>query len=324
MTAVAQTVEVTNPSSLIANFSAPERDALILKHLPQVRLIARRIHTRLPEYVSFDDLVSTGTLGLISAIDRFDRSRNIQLKTYAEHKIKGAILDSLRRLDWAPRQQRKHAKQIEAAIALAEQRLQHAPREEEIAAELNLTVDGYRQWQLDISGVNLARLESAGSDGSEDSDLLRFVSGDPQELPSALLERRELQRILAIAISGIPPIEQTVLSLYYHDELTLREIAKIAGLHESRISQLKTQAILRLRVCYGRPLACCPTPPESARGVYSIAGGVGHEIAGHQPAGRQSAPTLRSGLLTADSITLISLRSRTTTTDTGRSRIARR
>jgi len=273
MNTLAETVKETSAVCPIAKIPAQERDALILKHLPQVRLIARRIHGRLPENVSFDDLVSNGTLGLISAIDRFDPSRNLKLKTYAEHKIKGAILDSLRRLDWAPRQQRKRAKQIEAAIAVVEQRWLRAPTEEEIAAELNLTVDDYHQWQLEISGLNLARLESAGSSGgtndTEDRDLLRFVSGDPKQLPSALLERSELQRLLAVAISRISPIEQTVLGLYYRDELTLREIAKIAGLHESRISQIKTQAILRLRVSMGElwPAAgYCPNPlVESTR-----------------------------------------------------------
>jgi RNA polymerase sigma factor for flagellar operon FliA len=223
----------------------------------------------LPENVSFDDLVSNGILGLISAIDRFDRSRNLQLKTYAEHRIKGAILDSLRRLDWAPRQQRKHAKQIEGAIAAAEQRLLRAPTEEEIVAELDLTVDDFHQWQLEISGVNLASLESVESDDPEDRNLLRLISDDPSHLPSVLLERRELQRILAVAISEIPPIEQTVLGLYYHDEMTLREVATIVGLHESRISQLKTQAILRLRVCMAElwpATAHRPNPPaESTR-----------------------------------------------------------
>jgi len=245
MNAVAEPVTFTDRPT---EFSAEEREALILKHLPQVRLIARRIHCRLPESVAFDDLVSTGTLGLISAIDHFDRSRNIQMKTYAEHKIKGAILDSLRRLDWAPRLQRKHAKQIEAAIGVAEQRLRRTPTEEETALQLNLTVDGYRRWQVELRGLNLARLESARSDDSEDRDLLACLSSDPNQLPYALLENRELQRVLALAISGIPAIEQTILGLYYHDELTLREIAEIAGLHESRISQLKTQAILRLQV----------------------------------------------------------------------------
>src|SRR6204780_2925638 len=119
-----------------------ERERLILEHLPQVRLIARRIHERLPESVNLDDLISTGTLGLIAAIDRFDPSHNVKLKTYAEYKIRGAILDSLRGLDWAPRQQRKRAKQIESAIQAIEQRLHRTPSEEEIASELKLSGGG--------------------------------------------------------------------------------------------------------------------------------------------------------------------------------------
>src|SRR6202165_527284 len=135
--------------------NAEERERLIIEHLPQVRLIARRIHERLPESVSLDDLVSTGTLGLIAAIDRFDPAHKVKLKTYAEYKIRGAILDSLRGLDWAPRQQRKRAKQIESAISVIEQRLQRMPGEEEIAAHLGLTLEEYRGWLVDIRGVNL-------------------------------------------------------------------------------------------------------------------------------------------------------------------------
>jgi RNA polymerase sigma factor for flagellar operon FliA len=247
--ALAEPVKSTGHDYRTESLSTEERERLILKHLPQVRLIARRIHDRLPGNVSLDDLVSTGTLGLISAIDHFDPSRRVQLKTYAEHKIKGGILDSLRRLDWAPRQQRKHAKQIDAAIAAAEQRLQRSPTEEEIATELHLTIDRYHQWQVRVRGLNLARLESAGSGNSDPRDLLRCISSDRKEWPSALLERSELQRALAAAISGIPEMEKTVLSLYYREELTLREISRMVGLHESRISQIKSQAILRLRVC---------------------------------------------------------------------------
>lgn len=247
MNATAAILAITNLSRT-ENFSAEEREGLILEHLPQVRMLARKIRARLPDNISLDDLVSTGILGLISAIDRFDPSRHVHLRTYAEHKIKGGMLDSLRRLDWAPRQQRKRAKQIEAAIAAGEQRLHRSPDEQEIAAELNLTVDRYHQWQVNVRGLNLGRLESMRSGDSKSGDLLQFVSGNPSEWPSAVLERGELQRALAGAVSRIPDIEQTVLSLYYHDELTLREIAKIVGLHESRISQLKLQAILRLRV----------------------------------------------------------------------------
>lgn len=226
--------------------SLEERERLILEHLPQVRLIARRIHERLPESVSLDDLVSTGIVGLISAIDRFDPSQNVKLKTYAEYKIRGAILDSLRGLDWAPRQQRKRAKLIEAAICAAEQRLHRSPTEEEIAHQLGQTIEQYHEWLVDVRGLNLGSLESAAPD--EDSrDLLNYLSDDEEAWPSRLVERSELQALLAEAISKMPDMEKTVLSLYYHEEMTLREISRIVRLHESRISQLKSQAILRLR-----------------------------------------------------------------------------
>lgn len=223
-----------------------ERERLILEHLPQVRLIARRIHERLPESVSLEDLISTGVVGLISAIDRFDPAHNVKLKTYAEYKIRGAILDSLRGLDWAPRQQRKKAKQIESAIARIEQRLQRMPSEDEIADELHLTVEEYHEWLVDIRGVNLGSLETT-SDDEDGRDLLKYISDDEQAWPSRILERSELEKLLAEAIEKMPYIEKTVLSLYYHEELTLREISKVVKLHESRISQLKSQAILRLR-----------------------------------------------------------------------------
>jgi RNA polymerase sigma factor for flagellar operon FliA len=240
---------VTNPyeEQVASLVSSGQRDQLILDHLPQVRLIARRIHERLPESVSLDDLVSAGTIGLISAIDRFDPSLNIKLKTYAEYKIRGAILDSLRGLDWAPRQQRKRAKQIEAAIANAEQRLKRTPTEEEIAAQLGLNLHEYYEWLVEIRGLSLGSLEASSSEEDQTRDVLRYVSDDEEQWPSRLLERSELQNLLAEAIARMPEIERTVLSLYYYEELTLREISKILHLHESRISQLKSQAILRLR-----------------------------------------------------------------------------
>jgi RNA polymerase sigma factor for flagellar operon FliA len=225
---------------------AEERERLILEHLPQVRLIARRIHERLPESVSLEDLISTGTLGLIAAIDRFDPSHNVKLKTYAEYKIRGAILDSLRGLDWAPRQQRKRSKQIENAISAVEQRLHRMPTEEEIAEQLNLTIEEYHEWLVDVRGVNLGTLETKSPE-EDGRDLLNYISDNEENWPSRLLERSELQKLLAEAIEKMPYTEKVVLSLYYHEELTLREISKIVSLHESRISQLKSQAILRLR-----------------------------------------------------------------------------
>lgn len=226
--------------------SPDERDRLILDNLPQVRLIARRIHDKLPESVSLDDLVSTGVVGLITAVDNFDPSQNVKLKTYAEYKIRGAILDSLRELDWAPRQKRKKAKQIEAAISVAEQRLHRTPTEDEIARELSLTLDEYHVWLVEVRGVNIGSLEYVG--GEDDTrDLMQFVSDREDDWPSNLFERAELEKLLASAVEKMPAVERTVLGLYYQNELTLREIAGVMNLHESRVSQLKSQAVLRLR-----------------------------------------------------------------------------
>jgi len=225
--------------------SDEEREQLILQHLPQVRLIARRIQERLPENISLEDLVSTGVIGLIAAIDHFDPSHNVKLKTYAEYKIRGAILDSLRGLDWAPRQKRRQAKRIEAAISAAEQRLQRAPTEDEIAEQLQIPLEEYHEWLVEIRGLNIASLEYTS--GEQGKDLLHYIPNGENDLPSTLLEKSELERLLAEGIDGIPPMERTVLGLYYQEELTLREIAQVVNLHESRISQLKSQAILRLR-----------------------------------------------------------------------------
>ncbi|MBM3810697.1 MAG: FliA/WhiG family RNA polymerase sigma factor [Acidimicrobiia bacterium] len=237
---------LTQPYQGGSGSASEQRERLILDHLPQVRLIARRIHERLPESVSLEDLISTGIVGLIAAIDHFDPSHNVKLKTYAEYKIRGAILDSLRGLDWAPRQQRKKSKQIEAAIAIVEQRVHRAPTEEEIAQTLNLSMEEYHAWLVDIRGVNLGSLEGHSPE-EEGRDLLKYISDSDENWPSRVVEKAELQRLLAHAIERMPVVERTILSLYYTEELTLREIAKVVKLHESRISQLKSQAILRLR-----------------------------------------------------------------------------
>jgi RNA polymerase sigma factor for flagellar operon FliA len=182
---------------------------------------------------------------LIAAIDNFDPSQNVKLKTYAEYKIRGAILDSLRGLDWAPRQKRRQAKRIEAAISTAEQRLKRAPDEQEIAEELEISLEEYHEWLVEIRGLNIASLEY--TTGEQGKDLLHYLPDNDDNLPSRVLEKSELERLLAEGIEGIPKMERTVLSLYYREELTLREIAQVVNLHESRISQLKSQAVLRLR-----------------------------------------------------------------------------
>jgi RNA polymerase sigma factor for flagellar operon FliA len=230
-----------------AEITPEQREQLILEHLPQVRLIARRIYERIPGSIGFDDLVSAGVVGLISAIDRFDARHDVKLKTYAEYKIRGAILDSLRGLDWAPRQQRRRARLIENAIVVLEQKHHRVPEDVEIAEHLGLSVADYHDWLSDARGMTLGSLETANGDDEGGTDLLRFVADSDEQWPSQIVERAELERAVAQAIQRMPKIERTVLSLYYYEEMTLRDIAKVLELHESRISQLKTQAILRLR-----------------------------------------------------------------------------
>ena len=225
--------------------TATDRESLIMEHMPQVRLIARRIHDRLPQSISLDDLVSTGIVGLISAIDRYDATQGVKLKTYAEYKIRGAILDSLRQMDWAPRQQRKRARLIEAAIAQLEQDLRREPTADEIAQHLGISIDEYQDWVGESHGLTVGSLDMSWDEPG--SEPLNQISDSEQHWPSKLLEKAELNRLLVRAVDRLPYAERTILSLYYLEELTLREIASVMEMHESRVSQLKTQGILRLR-----------------------------------------------------------------------------
>jgi RNA polymerase sigma factor FliA len=224
--------------------SPEERENLILEHLPQVNWIATRIHEKLPPSVELDDLISAGVVGLLSAIDNFDPARNTTLRTYAEYKIRGAILDSIRGLDGIPTHKRKRVKLVQQAIAAAERRLQASPSEEDIAAELNVPLAEYQQWMVELRGVSLGSIQVV--DG-EEVDLLQLVSDSDELTPSRILERAELERVLAEGMKKMPENERTVLSLYYKEELNLREIASVMNLHTTRISQLRAQAILRLR-----------------------------------------------------------------------------
>lgn len=223
--------------------SVTERDRLILEHMPQVRWIAGNFRERLPATVLEEDLVSAGVVGLIAAVDNFDPSRNTSLRTYAEHRIRGAILDSIRGLDGVPAHQRQRARQVQAAIHSANQRLGREPSEEEIAQELRVSLEEYRQTLLDVRAVSLGTLETV--DGQD--SLIRYLADREENEPGWVLEQAALQKLLATAIENMPQIERKVIGLYFMEELTLAEIGRILGLHTSRVSQLKQQAILRLR-----------------------------------------------------------------------------
>jgi len=228
-----------------SDYTAEEREQLIMDQMPQVRHIARRIHETLPGNVSLDDLISSGVIGLITAVDNFDSSQPVKLKTYAEYKIRGAIFDSLRSMDWASRHRRKKHKDIEAAISAAGTRLQRSPTEEDIAEEMKISVTEYWARLVEIQGLTIGSLAaSVGGDGT--MDLLSIIADDG-ELPSMAVERRELEKLIAEALEVLPEQEKLIVALYYQEELTLREISEIVKLGTSRVSELKTTSILRLR-----------------------------------------------------------------------------
>ena len=254
---------MATPSTIAYSDSAAAfsgREQLIMEHLPQVRWIATRFHERLPDNTCLEDLISTGIVGLINAIDSFDPKFNVKLKTYAEHKIRGAILDSLRGMDGVPPHKRKRLKQMQAALETLEQRLQRAPVEEEVAVELGISHKEYQEALLELRGISIGSLDAVQSD-SDSRSLMYYVADREDKSPAQILERAELEKLIQEGLDKMPKAERLVLDLYYRQGQNMREIAPIMDLHITRISQIKAQAILRLRNYIEKRW---PTP----RGVY--------------------------------------------------------
>ncbi|QHS51143.1 sigma-70 family RNA polymerase sigma factor [Edaphobacter sp. 12200R-103] len=226
--------------------AATERDMLLMEHLPAVRYIARRIHERLPQHVDLDDLVSAGVVGLIDALSKFDHSKKVQFKSYAQFRIRGAILDSLRTLDWSPRELRRKGRAVEEAIRALTQRLHRAPTEQEIAAEMKLSLAEYQQLLGDLKGLEIGSLHIERSEDSGDEELA-YIPGSPEDDPLFRCLKGEMKQRLADAIEDLPEKERMVLTLYYYEELTMREIGLTLGVVESRVSQIHSSAVLRLR-----------------------------------------------------------------------------
>jgi RNA polymerase sigma factor FliA len=229
--------------------SNAERDELILEHLPQIKYIAQRISTKLPSHVELNDLVSAGILGLLDAIEKFDPSRGVKFKTYAELRIKGAILDSLRNLDWAPRSLRKKSKDLERVYRELEQRLGRPATDKEVCEEMEISLEEFYELVDQIKGLNLGSFqELSGPDEEKNSEpLVKYVPDAPHLDPFFIFHKSEIQNILSTAIDTLPKKERLVVSLYYFDELTMKEIGRVLGVNESRVSQLHTKAMLRLR-----------------------------------------------------------------------------
>ena len=226
------------------------RDRLILTYAPLVKYVAGRLGSGLPAHVEEGDLVSYGLLGLIGAIERFDLDRDIKFETYAIARIKGSIIDELRSMDWVPRSVRARARDIERTITQLETKLMRAPDDAEIAAALGISVEEFQDSLLDISRTSIAALDelwSSSSTGGDPVALIDTIEDPLAEEPQAAMGQTALRESLAEAIARLPEREKLVVTLYYYEELTLREIGEVLGVTESRVSQLHTKAILRLK-----------------------------------------------------------------------------
>ncbi len=230
--------------------SAEAREALILAYVPLVKYVAGRVSVGLPSNVDFDDLVSYGVFGLVDAVEKFDPDRGVKFETYAVARIRGAVIDGLRSIDWVPRSVRQKSKELEQTIGALEAKLGRPATDQEIAEALNITLDEYYELLSEVKGVSLASLDEVWSGDPEEEGKIPFgqmIENTRSEDPTARVEDVEVKRVLAEAIDHLPERERLVVALYYYEGLTLKEIGEVLNVSESRISQIHTKAILRLR-----------------------------------------------------------------------------
>jgi RNA polymerase sigma factor FliA len=225
------------------------RKELITEYAPLVRFVVSRLGIPSTSLLEAEDLVSYGMIGLINAIDRFDPSRGVRFEAFATSRIRGAVIDQLRALNWLPRSAVSRVRQLESTLARLEQRLGRPAKEQEAALELGVSTDRYRQILLEV-GIVVLSLDAPFSSLSQDDEIASL--GDLLEDtrapgPAEQVEKNELASLLAAAVDNLPERERILISLYYHDELTMKEISKVLGVSESRVCQLHMQAILRLR-----------------------------------------------------------------------------
>ena len=242
-----------------------ERERLLMQQLPQVRYIARRIHDHLPRHVLLDDLVHAGVLGLIDALQKFDAEKHVQFGSYAKFRIRGAILDSLREMDWSPRDLRRKGRRLEEAYNKLRSEIGRNPNEPELAAELGM---GLRDLQVllgEIDGLEVGSLRILSPRDGKEEDLCEYLPNEADETPLMLCLRSEMKQILASAIEELPQKEQQVLVLYYYQELTMKQVGAVLGVGESRVSQIHSVAVVRLRARLGQMTgdATCLHPAQA-------------------------------------------------------------
>jgi RNA polymerase sigma factor for flagellar operon FliA len=224
-----------------------ERERLLMQQLPQVRYIARRIHDHLPRHVLLDDLVHAGVLGLIDALQKFDAEKHVQFGSYAKFRIRGAILDSLREMDWSPRDLRRKGRRLEEAYNKLRSETGRNPNEPELAAELGMDLRELQVLLGEIDGLEVGSLRILSPRDGKEEDLCEYLPNEADETPLILCLRSEMKQILANAIEELPQKEQQVLVLYYYQELTMKQVGAVLGVGESRVSQIHSVAVVRLR-----------------------------------------------------------------------------
>jgi RNA polymerase sigma factor FliA len=223
-----------------------EQERILLEHLPMVRFHARRIHEKLPQHVDIEDLVSAGVVGLMGAFAKFDPDKKVQFRSYAQFRIRGAILDSLRTLDWSPRELRRKGRAVEEAIRVVTARTGRVPAEPEVASEMGVSLDDYQQLLGDLKGLEIGTLHAERNEDSGEEELA-YIPGRPEDDPLFHCLRGEMEDRLADAIANLPERERLVMTLYYYEEMTMREIGMALGVVESRVSQVHASAVVHLR-----------------------------------------------------------------------------
>jgi RNA polymerase sigma factor for flagellar operon FliA len=224
-----------------------DRNALIKQYQPLVRRLAHHMMAKLPASVEVDDLIQVGLIGLSDALSRFEASQGVQFETFATQRIRGAMLDELRENDWMSRGSRKSQKDIEVAMRKLEHRLGRSPLESEIAAELGIGLAEYQSMLSKVRGTQLVYLEDMSRNGEDDDTYLDRHVGDPESDPLNMLRDQRLRQGLVDAIKGLPEREQFIMSMYYEKDMNLKEIAVVLEITESRVCQLHSQSIARLR-----------------------------------------------------------------------------
>ncbi len=240
----------TAATALAATQAAWDRELVLLEHMPLVRVVAYHILERLPQSVEFDDLVSAGVVGLIDAYNKFNPTKQVLFRSYAAVRIRGAILDSLRGMDWAPREIRRRAREMEETTQRLTQRMGRKPQQSEVAAEMGMAFASFQQLLQTVKGLEIGSLQEPHSEDSADEEMV-FIEANPNDDPLHRCMRGERAERLSSVVAELPEREQRVLQMYYVEEMTLKEIGLVLGLVESRVSQIRTAVLQDLRVRLG-------------------------------------------------------------------------